>query len=90
MGWNTWGAYEVEHGITMWPGIGLVDHIKVRKKSGKDGITWNKLQEIKNIVVGEETCVIEVYPRQRDLIDHANCRHLFVVPHGIEVPNLSM
>lgn len=67
---------------------GMVYHIKVTKVDGSDGIPWDHLQIIKNEVAGEEATAIEVYPRESDLVNEANMRHLWVVPEWVVMPNL--
>lgn len=59
--------------------------LTVRKKSKKrdgnweDGITWDELQIIKNECLGEDVECIEVYPKQSDVINVSNMRHLWVL-----------
>lgn len=40
-------------------------------------ITWDKLQAIKNEVWGKDARAIEVYPRQGDVVNSGNWRHLW-------------
>jgi hypothetical protein len=40
-------------------------------------ITWDKLQEIKNKVWGQNSRAIEVYPVQSDVVNNAPMRHLW-------------
>jgi hypothetical protein len=69
-----------------FPGVGNVTHLKVSRVDGKDGITWDELQEIKNEYLGKYITAVEVYPASADLINETNMRHLFVLP--TLVPNL--
>lgn len=45
----------------------------------KDGITWDELQDIKRQVGLEEYMAVEIYPADRDIINVANMRHLWVL-----------
>lgn len=54
-------------------------------KSGrwKDGITWDALQLIKAAVGYSERDAVEVFPRDFDVVDVANMRHLWILPEPI-------
>lgn len=54
-------------------------HLKVRRLDGKDGITWDELQAVKNEAFGEEIPCVEVYPPQNEVVNDANIRHLWVI-----------
>lgn len=71
------------------PGWGMVRHLKVRRSDGRSGITWDQLQLAKNDALGPEVMAIEVYPPQDELVDEEHIRHLWEVPPGVVVPNLS-
>lgn len=45
----------------------------------KDGITWDDLQEIKRQVGLGEYMAVEIFPADRDVINVANMRHLWVM-----------
>ena len=49
----------------------------------KDGITWDALQEIKNAVGYQDRDAVEIFPAQKDLVNVANMRHLWIVPESI-------
>lgn len=40
-------------------------------------ITWDQLQEIKNLIWGDSARAIEVYPANKDVINSVPCRHLW-------------
>jgi len=63
--------------------------LKVWRENGKDGITWDELQVLKNERLGRNTRAIEVYPDQEDLVNSTNMRHLWEVPPGVPLPNLA-
>jgi hypothetical protein len=44
-----------------------------------DGITWDQLQAVKAAVGYGDHDAIEVYPRERDVVNVANIRHLWVL-----------
>lgn len=73
--------YEVHTTETHTP-WGMVTRMTVAKRSEKDGITWDKLQEIKNDVLGPDTVCIEVFPAADDLVYEYNRRHLWVWPEA--------
>lgn len=45
----------------------------------KDGISWDALQEIKNAVGYADRDAVEIYPAQKDVVNVANMRHLWLV-----------
>jgi hypothetical protein len=45
-----------------------------------DGISWDKLQEIKSAVGFGECDAVEIYPKDKDVANVANIRHLWIVP----------
>ena len=71
------------------PGWGQTIHIKVRRVDGKSGTPWEALQDIKNEYAGEDARAIEVYPREADVFNEQNIRHLWVVPEHVVVPNIA-
>lgn len=52
--------------------------LDIAKKDGSDGITWDELNEIKNACGFSEFDACEFYPRQRDVVNTANIRHLYI------------
>lgn len=55
------------------------------KGQWKDGLTWDELQQIKADIGYADWYGVEVYPRQEDVINVANMRHLWLTrePLGI-------
>jgi hypothetical protein len=51
----------------------------------QDGLTWDELQSIKREVGYGDCYAVEVYPRDADLIDVANIRHLWVLPKPLTI-----
>lgn len=48
-----------------------------------DGIGWEELQAIKDGCGYADYDAVEIYPRQIDVVNVANMRHLWVLPHGL-------
>jgi hypothetical protein len=75
----------VETYVRAW-GISI-PHIKVHRRDGKSGISWDDLQAIKEEYF-PGSMAIEVYPPGDDVVDEANIRHLWICPPGINMPSL--
>ncbi len=75
--WCIRHSAQVLNVITPW---GLMRHLKVWRDDGKDGISWDILQEIKDELLGQDAMAVEVYPPQDQLVNETNMRHLWEVP----------
>lgn len=53
--------------------------------SWQDGISWDELQSIKRQVGLGDRDAFEVYPADRDVVNVANMRHLWVPPEPLAV-----
>lgn len=53
-------------------------HLSIKRIDKEPIHDWRDLQQIKNMIVGEETEAIEVYPAESRLVDSANQYHLWV------------
>ena len=51
--------------------------------SWTDGIPWDELQKIKNEVGYEDFDAVEIYPKERDVVNVSNMRHLWVMPEQL-------
>lgn len=51
----------------------------------KDGITWEELQEIKRQVGLGAYMAIEIFPADRDIVNVANMRHLWVLQDPLSI-----
>lgn len=51
----------------------------------EDGLTWDELQGIKREIGFGDMYAVEVYPRDADLINVANIRHLWLLPMPLEI-----
>ena len=49
----------------------------------KDNITWEELQEIKKTCGYGDLDAVEIYPREKDVVNVANMRHLWVLPQCV-------
>lgn len=52
--------------------------LDVERKDGKDGITWDEMQAIKNACGFKNQDAIEFYPAEADVINTGNVRHLYI------------
>lgn len=50
-----------------------------------DGLTWDEMQEIKRQIGMGDRYAIEVYPRDRDVVNVANMRHLWVLAEPLPI-----
>lgn len=64
---------------------GTVRHVCMRNIGDTD-IPWREKQKIKNELFGKERIAIEVFPKESELVDHANMYHFWVLPIGVELP----
>lgn len=55
-----------------------VNHKKRRGNNWMDGITWDELQDVKASIGYADSYAIEVYPKDKDIVNVANMRHLWV------------
>jgi len=51
----------------------------------KDGLSWDELQEIKRQCGYGEAYALEVYPRDQDVVNVANMRHLWIMPEPLPI-----
>ncbi len=58
-----------------------------RKPDGqwKDRITWDELQRIKRLIGYGDLAAIEIYPRDKDIVNVANMRHLWIPDNPITI-----
>ena len=59
---------------------GPTRHLKVERVDGKDGITWDELQRIKDEYLGPDVAAVEFFPPTDNVVDEINMRHLWEVP----------
>lgn len=61
-------------------------HMSIKRIDREVIHDWRDLQEIKNMLMGEEAEAVELYPAESRLVDSANQFHLWVVPPGQRFP----
>lgn len=59
-----------------WPAM---VHLSIKRIDKEPIHDWRDLQEIKNMIVGEEHEAVELYPRESRVVDTVNQYHLWVV-----------
>ena len=52
--------------------------LDIMRRDYRDGITWDQMNEIKNACGFSEFDAVEYFPRQRDIVNTANIRHLYI------------
>ncbi len=52
----------------------------------KDGITWDELQTIKSAAGYGDRDAVEAYPKNSDVVNVANIRHLWILPNHADLP----
>lgn len=62
---------------------GMTRHLRVWREDGRDGITWDELQRLKDEHLGPDVLAVELYPPACRLVDEVNMRHLWEVPEHI-------
>lgn len=78
----------VQQSETLIDGWGWVTHLRVQRQDGKAGISWDRLQQVKNEYAGLYARAVEIYPSEHELVNEINARHLWVVPDHVVLPNL--
>ena len=81
---KTWGDTYSAQVVVSYTPLGPVNHLKVRRHDGRTNhLTWDELMVIKNEMLGEEALAIELFPRDRDVVNEADIRHLWELPEGV-------
>ena len=70
--------------------FGKIEHVTITKgqgtRNGEGEITWSQKQQIKNELFGEDRFAIEVFPKQKKLVDVMDVYHLWVFDKKLEMP----
>ena len=70
--------------------FGNVEHVTISKGTGtNDGtgeVSWAMKQQIKNELFGENRFAIEVFPKQKNLVDVCDVYHLWVFDKKVDMP----
>lgn len=52
--------------------------LDIERKDQSDGLTWDQLRKIKNDCGFSDFDAVEFYPREQDVFNTANIRHLYL------------
>ena len=70
--------------------FGNVEHVTISKGTGTiDGtgeVTWAEKMQIKNELFGENRFAIEIFPKQKNLVDVCDVYHLWVFDKKVDMP----
>ena len=70
--------------------FGTVEHVTISRglmtNDGSGDIPWAQKMAIKNELFGENRFAIEVYPKQKNLVDDSDVYHLWVFDKKMEMP----
>ena len=70
--------------------FGNVEHVTISRGTGtNDGtgeVSWAMKQQIKNELFGENRFAIEVFPKQKNLVDVCDVYHLWVFDKKVDMP----
>jgi hypothetical protein len=70
--------------------FGNVEHVTITRGMGtSDGsgeVSWSEKMQIKNELFGENRFAIEVYPKQKNLVDVCDVYHLWVFDKKLDMP----
>ena len=75
----------------MYPGVYRLSVCRAKLILNKDGhtypdrIAWDELMQIKREIGLGNAYAIEVYPRDRDIVNVANMRHLWLMPQPLRI-----
>ena len=88
--WMSDDGYQVTSRILMtaW---GKVEHAAITivgsfTTQGENDLSWATKMEIKNEIFGENRLALEVFPKQKNLVDVMDVYHLWVFPKDFELP----
>lgn len=65
--------------------VGLV-HLSMKRLDKEPMGDWRIKQLIKNVICGDESEAVEIFPPESELVDGANQYHLWVLPVGERIP----
>lgn len=60
-----------------------VNRVTRRHGQWEQGITWDELMRVKREIGYADNDAVEVYPADRDIVNVANMRHLWVMPEPL-------
>lgn len=62
-----------------------INYVKRTQGGWKQNITWDDIQQIKRDIGHGDTYAIEVYPRDLDVVNVSNMRHIWLLPEPLRV-----
>ena len=91
--WESNDGYQVMSRMLSTP-WGKVEHVSIMRtdeanalsSGGERDISWAIKQEIKNELFGEKRLAIEVFPKQKNLVDVMDVYHLWVFDKSFDLP----
>ena len=75
---TNWG--KVEHAA-----ISIISQEHYLSSNGERDIPWATKQEIKNELFGKKRLAIEVFPKDKALVDVQDCYHLWIFPKEFDI-----
>lgn len=57
-------------------------HLSIKRIDKEPIHDWREMQEIKNLILGNEVEAVELYPAESRLVDMANQYHMWCLPEG--------
>jgi hypothetical protein len=51
----------------------------------REGISWDDLMQVKSQIGFSDWDAIEIYPKEIDVVNVTNMRHLWIVPDGVNI-----
>ena len=94
--WDSDDGFQVTSRLLITP-WGKVEHATIQitasideenflSFSGERDIPWAVKQEIKNELFGENRVAIEVFPKEKHLVDMCDVYHLWIFPKDFDLP----
>lgn len=92
--WQSDDGYQVTSRLLITP-WGKVEHAAITRNgetenflsvNGERDIPWATKQAIKNELFGENRLAIEVFPKQKNLVDIMDVYHMWVFPKNFDLP----
>lgn len=68
--------------------ITIQRHLNLVSVEHSGAISWEELQQVKNVVWGEQAVAVEIFPDQEKVVNSGNYRHLWKLGAGDFVPDL--
>lgn len=63
-----------------------ITHLSIKRNDRQAIRDWRHFQQIKNDICGPESCGIEFYPPESQLVDTSNQFHMWVFPSAVHFP----